>query len=216
MTAALDPIKFAKFLIDELSVAETKKYIQQVDERVEYIVETFAKITNRKLEWCEYASDDEQFDTADYAKVVRYNSEVISNRSGYSKYDSEFPTRWFVEDFEPELTTEIIAYFVKLQKQEKTCTDAPNAASQRREQFIKSILSKLLPDELMYVTFNEYPKNNPVVKQMVQNKVDDLKKVGIDVCTEYDRYRKSIPANPLIFQQWVFTKNFQPLIKHGH
>lgn len=219
----LDEKIFKKFLSDEMTVKEVKGFTETLSKRFSYIVHKIAEITNRKVEWFDYANENGEyspgeFDTERYKKDVEYTGDFSTKGSDlrFEDYDDYFPTVWFYTNFEVQLKKEKEAFFKSEQRKEEEKLLAKERSQAEFKKVQNNIKKKLTAEELAYIAFlspEEVRKNKAKVHKAISTDVakfiKEMKQKGINVSEKYEEYREG-KKKPQTFDSWVL-KNLNAL-----
>lgn len=221
----LDETTFKKFLNDEMTVKEMKLFTETLDKRFSYIVHKIAEITDRKVEWYDYANENGEyspgvFDTVNYYTNVKYTGSFSRNNRDvrFENYDDVFPTKWFYTSFEEQLEKEKEEFF-NYERQKKEEIEKKLSLENHKEEVIKvqnNIKKKLTTEELAYIAFlspEDINKNKTKIQKSISVDVakftKEMKEKGVNVSEKYQEYRQG-KKKPQSFNNWVI-KNLKSL-----
>lgn len=229
--APLNQIVFKHFLADELTVKQVKALETQIASRFNYIVHKIAEITQRQVDWYDYdnTTDDYdynshgEFDTDAYKQNVGYTGEfstLFAQMPRFEGYDNEFPTKWFYSNFEVQVKNERDAFLNEQKRLEDEKIKGKNFEVEEMQKVRESIMKKLSPEELAYISFvklEDVRKNKVQAKAKVSKTVacevsvfiKEMKQKGISVSGQYQQYRDG-KKKPKSFETWVL-KNMEKI-----
>lgn len=232
MMKPLTQAVFKKFLADELTVKQVKVLEPEIAKRFHYIVHKIAELTGRSVDWYDYSNEsgndnynsyDEStrgyFDTDNYKEHVGYTGDFplqFSQIARYEKYDEMFPTKWFYTNFEVQLKNEKQEFLNEQQRLQEEKEKGKNFELEEMQKMRDSIMKKLTPEELAYITFvkiEDVRKNKSKVSQSVAAEVaqfiKEMKKKGVAVSQQYTKYREG-KKKAKSFEAWVL-KNMEKI-----
>lgn len=218
----LNEATFKKFVADELTVKEVKSLTVSLNERFKYIIEKIAELTGRSVAWFDYGNNNYDkeygdsnsgfFDTDQYHTNVSYIGEFfVEKKQAYllQKYDNEFPTKWFYQNFENTLENEIAEFIIEENNKTIQKTTNKNKAKEDLQKVQESIRKKLTKEELSYISFvsiEAVRENKKIMNKSVSAEVSkfvkEMKENGIIVSKKYEEYRQG-KNKAKDFETWV-------------
>lgn len=183
--SALPQAKFDLFLQEELTVKESKKFTEELNKRVQYIIQRIQKTNNRYVVWADYDNscrdynDGEiflgYFDIEKYKKEVFYKGEfeVIysKNNFNFKEFENKFPVEWIYTNFEQYLENEYQQQQEKIKilgQKELEEEKKQKIVSERYENLTQIISLKLTKEEFACIAFvgnEQFVKNLNKIKK---------------------------------------------------
>lgn len=225
-THMLNEAKFSLFLNEELSVKESKVMLEQVQQRILYIIEKMMSAYGFSTDWADidvedhemYDDDEILFDVSEHALEVPFVGSFIPNANCKIKiYEISriFPTSWLYQDFEEELNKRIAADMENFQKKEDEKNKAIQEVADNEKELAdaKEKILKILPKELLqYISFvsaSQLSSHKASLRKqqgvMIAKKIKELKNSSVDVSQKFDEYRSQ--GGTQIFIDWL-EKNY--------
>lgn len=223
MSKILNKEDFKKFLAEEMTVSENRKYELKVTERFDEIGKSIASAYNYNYGYIDYACE-EPFSgkvDGDFIEIhedsflrVKDSSLPCLNKSNCTAL-LQFPLHWFYSDYKKELLEQVASDFEDFIKKEKE-KELAKANSQQKFKIYKDEIDlarkrieELLPKDLMkyiYFVTPESLENNIVLqekekKKVREKKIRELKSRGIDVGSKYEKYK--VDGGSSNFNDWL-------------
>lgn len=149
---------------DEITKKEYDRILSKMDTRLSEIVKALHKNSKapKNPRWwfdygnVDYRSEDTRgyFDPKEYKTETLIGGEYLDIPEPYGGYgcDSYFPTRWFWEDFEEEMKSEIKKEKERLEQEEEKKKTNVIKNKQKKKTVLNTITSKLTKDEIKYLS----------------------------------------------------------------
>lgn len=225
MSEILNKEDFKKFLAEEMTVSENRKYELKVNERFDEIGKSIASAYNYNYGYIEYA-DENPFDgkiDGDFLEIHENSFLRVKDSSlpflkkNDCKAFLQFPLHWFYTDYKQELLEQVASDFESVIKKEKEIELAKESSQQKLKSYKDDIeaarkqIEELVPEHLLkYICFvtPENLEHNVVLqerekKSLREKKIRKLKSHGMDVGKSYDQYKKDGGSSS--FNDWLDT-----------
>lgn len=143
-------VEFEKLFDDSITVKEHSQIVEKITQRCAEII----KVMCPNKYWWDFDTGTYEGEKSDgFFNPIRYKEEISimgENLNMPEPFVDSFPTRWLWEDFEPEFRKTVADF--KAQKDAKKAAKK-QTKSNKKQQIIMSIKSKLTPEELKLVRF---------------------------------------------------------------